>query len=1024
MKRVGMHDHSLFTKSLFTMCVLFAVNFISESYEEGSDEVTTDYLVVFHSFYLKSQRHHFINHSIELHNRNSAARIRFSFVDRNNRAYESIPSDFEIVRVLKVAEKFSLASLKHRLIKSVAFDRVIKLNSKTKKTHRNSSFSSRSLLKDDSSSYASKKDYPKYLSDARRLHKVGETGSGVSVAVFDTGITSRTKYLANVKSKSQWTDDKKSTDMVGHGTFVASVIASTDPKCPGVAPDVDIHIFKVFNKKKISRTSWFLDAFNYAISMKVDVINLSIGGPDFEDRLFVDKVSQIVASGIAFVSAIGNDGPVFGTLNNPADQAEVIGVGAVDQNDVIASFSSRGMTSWELPSGTGRVKPDLVVTGTDVRGHSIGGICTTMRGTSVASPIVAGSVALLISAARRRSLIANPPLIKQMITSSAEKLQNSSMCEQGNGKLNLISAFENLRSMSPDITLFPSELDMTDNSSYAWPLNAQSIYFTGAPTMVNVTITNSMNIDSRMILVPIWSPTTESAQKVSMSFDYPAVLWPWGGYLGIRISVLVSAKNFSGIVAGLIRLNIHSKAINSGMQLRTGHEVVLPVKLKVIPAPKRDRRILWDQFHSLKYPNGYFPRDDLSDKRDMLDWHADHPHTNFRSVFDLLVNAGFYVEILSSSLNCFDATNYQTLIIIDSEDYFTTSEIEKLHTDVTEKGLSVFVVSEWWNLEVMDKIKYFDENTRMVKAPLTGGSNVPALNWLLSNFQVALSDHVYNGQVSFGTGTFELFSAGSILSFPENGYLLRANLEDEAAHVLNEKRRLVEGVPIAGFVDLNTPNSGRLAVLTDSSCLEDTGDSKSSKKCYELFLDMLNYTTMRTLNETIFEQFRRSNLNIAKPTTSKTNLEKSELILYSRSKLRNSSGVFDRSLNCPYVEEWLSVSNNEVPISRALYENMKERLELNLSSYVRLSTENEASILSGLYDGKDINVTYWRKYRPYNQRVLVSESQNELTILLSIVSLSSLVIAVLLFRAIILRKRKFRVFLRRAARAVSRLILS
>ena len=56
------------------------------------------------------------------------------------------------------------------------------------------------------------------------------------------------------------------------------------------------------------------------------------------------------------ISAIGNDGPLYGTLNNPADQNDVIGVGGIDYADKIASFSSRGMSTWELPRGYGRAK--------------------------------------------------------------------------------------------------------------------------------------------------------------------------------------------------------------------------------------------------------------------------------------------------------------------------------------------------------------------------------------------------------------------------------------------------------------------------------------------------------------------------------------------------------------------------------------------------------------------------------------------------------------------------------------------
>ena len=57
----------------------------------------------------------------------------------------------------------------------------------------------------------------------------------------------------------------------------------------------------------------------------VHVINLSIGGPDYLDKPFVDKVLEVTSSGILLVSAIGNDGPLWGTLNNPADNLDVIG---------------------------------------------------------------------------------------------------------------------------------------------------------------------------------------------------------------------------------------------------------------------------------------------------------------------------------------------------------------------------------------------------------------------------------------------------------------------------------------------------------------------------------------------------------------------------------------------------------------------------------------------------------------------------------------------------------------------------
>ena len=65
---------------------------------------------------------------------------------------------------------------------------------------------------------------------------------------------------------------------------------------------------------------------------------------------------------------------------------------------------------------------------------------------------------------------------------------------------------------------------------------------------------------------------------------------------------------------------------------------------------------MWDQFHSLRYPPAYLPRDSLDVKSDILDWHGDHPHTNYHTMYDALVDAGFFLEVLGSPLTCFDAS--------------------------------------------------------------------------------------------------------------------------------------------------------------------------------------------------------------------------------------------------------------------------------------------------------------------------------------------------------------------------------
>ncbi len=71
---------------------------------------------------------------------------------------------------------------------------------------------------------------------------------------------------------------------------------------------------------------------------------------------------------------------------------------------------------------------------------------------------------------------------------------------------------------------------------------------------------------------------------------------------------------------------------------------------------RREKRILWDQFHSVRYPPAYIPRDSLDVRNDILDWHGDHPNTNYHDMFNALRAAGFFLEVLGSPLTCFDAS--------------------------------------------------------------------------------------------------------------------------------------------------------------------------------------------------------------------------------------------------------------------------------------------------------------------------------------------------------------------------------
>ncbi|XP_071545683.1 membrane-bound transcription factor site-1 protease [Panulirus ornatus] len=681
------------------------------------------------------------------------------------------------------------------------------------------------------------------------LWSMGITGAGVKVAVFDTGLSKSHPHFKRIKERTNWTNEKTLDDGLGHGTFVAGVIASNGKTCLGFAPDAELHIYRVFTNNQVSYTSWFLDAFNYAILKKVDVLNLSIGGPDFMDHPFVDKVWELTANRVIMVSAIGNDGPLYGTLNNPADQMDVIGVGGINFEDQIARFSSRGMTTWELPQGYGRVKPDIVTYGSLVQGSSMEGKCRQLSGTSVASPVVAGAVTLLASGVLHRGGIINPASIKQALMASARRLPGVNMFEQGHGKLDLVKTYQVLSKYKPQASLSPSYIDLTE-CQYMWPYCTQPLYYGAMPIIVNVTILNGMGVSGRIVDKPIWHPyTPQFGHHLDIAFTYSEVLWPWSGHLAVWITVAESGKEWEGFARGHISVTIESPPEEGETQPRTSH-VKLPVKTKMIPTPPRPKRILWDQFHNLRYPPGYFPRDNLRMTNDPLDWNADHIHTNFKDMYQHLRNSGYYIEVLGSPFTCFDASKYGTLMIVDPEEEYFPEEVTKLRRDV-EKGLSVIVFADWYNVSVMKKVKFYDENTKQLWMPVTGGSNIPALNYLLASWGVALSDGVYEGDFTLGDRDMYYATGTSLAQFPREGTVVRKTLNDHAKEMLEADSETVPDVPILGLLqtksntnddtgDSSQHRGGRLVVYGDSNCLD---NSHLQKDCFWMLDALLEFTT-------------------------------------------------------------------------------------------------------------------------------------------------------------------------------------
>lgn len=362
------------------------------------------------------------------------------------------------------------------------------------------------------------------------------------------------------------------------------------------------------------------------------------------------------------LSAIGNDGPLYGTLNNPADQNDVIGVGGVTYEDKIARFSSRGMSTWELPLGYGRIKPDVVAYAQDVFGSKIDSGCRALSGTSVASPVAAGAVALLSSTLPEdtRTEILNPSSMKQALIEGAERVSDASIYIQGAGKINLENSMNILQSYKPRASLVPNAIDLTD-CPYMWPFCTQPIYANAVPLVMNATILNGMGVTGVIHDTPRFIPSDKGGELLVFDFEYGDVLWPWSGYLVLYVRVKPSGLTFEGVASGQIQFSVKSPP-PLGKQGEQISFVEVPFKVEIIPTPPRQKRILWDQFHSIKYPPGYFPRDNLDSQRDILDWHGDHPHTNFHDMYNNLRENGYFLEILNSPFTCFNASQVNLLL--------------------------------------------------------------------------------------------------------------------------------------------------------------------------------------------------------------------------------------------------------------------------------------------------------------------------------------------------------------------------
>ncbi|MFE6979054.1 S8 family serine peptidase [Streptomyces sp. NPDC057682] len=338
----------------------------------------------------------------------------------------------------------------------------------------------------------------------------GYTGKGVTVAVLDSGYDSDHPDLAGrVTTSATFLGGDSAEDDNGHGTHVASTIAGVDSTYRGVAPEASLAVGKVCDNTGLCPTSALLAGIDWAVNtVHAKVVNMSLGGPADETDPAIAVINDLSArTGTLFVVAAGNDGEFgTGTVGAPAIANAALAVGAVNADDELAPFSSRG----PRPSDNA-VKPDLTAPGVSIVAARMGGGHTSKSGTSMATPHVAGAAALVAQA--------HPDWtgeqIKTALMNSAEPNAKRSAYQQGTGRTDAGRAVRQ--------TVLASPANLTTVAG--WSDGA------GKDTTHTVTFTNTGNSDTTLDLAvekPL-SPTAQPGNPEQFSVDRDRVTVPAHG---------------------------------------------------------------------------------------------------------------------------------------------------------------------------------------------------------------------------------------------------------------------------------------------------------------------------------------------------------------------------------------------------------------------------------------------------------------------------------------------------------------
>ena len=756
------------------------------------------------------------------------------------------------------------------------------------------------------------------------------TGQKIKIGIIDSGIDNEISKCKNIIKIKNFSDENEQKDLEGHGTYLSSIICGEKY---GLTKDSEIYIYKIFTNSGLTKKEWLIESLHESIFIdKCKIINLSLGGINFNDKKIIELITLASNQNIIIISSSGNEGPSYGTITFPGILPSVLTIGSVS-NEIFSIYrhSSRGPAM--LDKNTLISKPNTYAPGEDIIGlgideikkekeKNIKGIKIAKNGSSIATAIVTGFIALALSINTQKKFefinkfnIAKLINIVQRTNIILPELDNE--FERFSGLFNpqgilgyMLNYEKNFNGKNNKAFVYIYNYDYSFNNKFDKNIKVEYpedvLYSTKMEKEIALQVINELDLENyNDIKLPFFIKDIQilyEKKNSNMNKNYKKNSYINDNCVKFELISPNESEDISRVMILKLKIipdNTDKCDFNKGdIELKfiivdQSQKQILNFfySYHFIPRPLKLNRILFDRGHNLIYPyDQNVIKDTLfSDCLD-FDWTYESIQTNFKGLNDFLLNNlnslegidnNYYIEETTKNLDLINLNLYSVLVIIDAEKNFTMEEINNMQNSLENNDLGILIISEWNNDLIKNKIHRnrmnmnTSTNTSQILLPkketIFSGSNILNLNNFLLKYNIALSQDTISGNVYLMNKIIEINSGTSISLFPKGGLIFGGYFDNDESVILDSEDiftyddndfinddditldkisrikkdklyRAVLGV-IDGGQKKNENNFGRLAIFTDSYCIDDYQYSKNnkSKNCFWLIQDLIQF---------------------------------------------------------------------------------------------------------------------------------------------------------------------------------------